>query len=347
MRLDTKQLDEIVGAQADPEPFSGVVSLARQGTVVFEKAYGLAIRTEAIPNEVNTRFQVASGSKILTAVAVCQLMEDSDLTPETRVRAYLDIDLPNVDDEVSIHQLLTHTSGIADYFDEKKHGTTDYPSLWAERPTYTMREPSDFVPLFRDIPANSGPGETFSYSNAGYILLGLIVAKASGQAFSAYVEKEIMSRCGMHRSGYYTMDKLPPRTALSYICEDDGTYRSNMFAVPVVGGADGGAYVTAQDMASFWGSLIGEQLLSPESTEQLLSPHVETSMKAPQTHYGYGVWIDQPEHSVRKYFVEGADPGVACRSAYYPRDEAMLTVIGNTQRALWPLYGKLEKSLAL
>ena len=82
-------------------------------------------------------------------------------------------------------------------------------------------------------------------------------------------------------------------------------------------------------------------------TARLLHPHMATGWKAPHSHYGYGVWIDQPAGSVRKYFVEGSDPGVALRSAFYPNSNMILTLIGNTGHALWPLYREVENSLSI
>ena len=115
----------------------------------------------------------------------------------------------------------------------------------------------------------------------------------------------------------------------------------------VVGGPDGGAYTTAPDMAKFWRALAGNRLLGPDTTGLILMPHVATKDEPPSTHYGYGVWIEKPEGQVRKYFVEGFDPGVAMRSAFYPESGVILTMLGNTANALWPLYSKIEQVLEI
>jgi CubicO group peptidase (beta-lactamase class C family) len=151
----------------------------------------------------------------------------------------------------------------------------------------------------------------------------------------------------MKDSGYFATDQLPERTAYAYIKNVGGTWRTNFFAVPVVGAPDGGAYTTAPDMARFWTSLFGKRLLKAATTEMLLEAQIATSWKSPHTHYGYGLWIDRPKDATRKYFVEGSDPGVALRSTVYAGEDVILTVIGNTGHALWPLYNRLEKVLAL
>ena len=191
------------------------------------------------------------------------------------------------------------------------------------------------------------PGERFDYNDGGYILLGLVIESVTGIDFQAYVQENVFDMASMEDSGYFATDQLPERTAYAYIKNADGTWRTNFFAVPIVGAPDGGAYTTAPDMARFWRALAGKRLLKAETTELMLDIQVATSSKSPYTHYGYGVWIDRSEKAVRKRFVEGSDPGVALRSAVYPDEDVILTVIGNTGRALWPLYTELERTMAL
>lgn len=339
------QLDECITRVRSTEPFSGVVSLRRGDAVVFERAYGLALRSEAIPNRVDTRFQIASGCKIFTSVAVSQLIERGLLEPHSRLCDYADVPLPQLDPGITVHHLLTHTSGMPDYFDEAV--MDDYEALWQHRPMYTVRRPADFLPLFQDQPMRSAPGARFAYNNAGFIVLGLIIEQRTGQSFTAYVNQQIFQACDMRDSGYFPADQLPERVARAYIQNPDGSWRSNIYAVPVVGGPDGGAYTTARDMARFWQALLDKKLLGYEAAGALLRPQVATDHTSPYTHYGYGVWIDQTAGRVRKLFVEGSDPGVAFRSSVYPEHELVLTVLGNTAAALWPLYDELEQLAAL
>ncbi|TKI80606.1 beta-lactamase family protein, partial [Bacillus wiedmannii] len=117
-----------------------------------------------------------------------------------------------------------------------------------------------------------------SYSNAGYILLGLIVEKLTGMKFAEYVKENIFQVCGMSDSGYFRMDQLPERTALGYIDnKDDNTWRTNIYSVPIVGGPDGGAFTTVLDLGEFWNGLFNGKLLNKEYTNQLLTPYVKNN----------------------------------------------------------------------
>jgi len=345
MRLDPGRLSDCIEAQQDPEPFSGVVRLSRGDEVLFETARGPAVRSEAVPNTPGTRFQTASGCKIFTATAVCRLVERGAVAFDTKLADCVGDTFPNHDPGITLGQLLTHTSGITSYFEEDV--SSDYEALWRDLPVYRVRRPRDFLPLFQDKPMKFPPGERFDYNDGGYILLGLAVESVIGKDFPACIAETVFEPADMDDSGYFPADRLPERTARGYIRDPDGTWRTNVFAVPAVGGPDGGAHTTAGDLDAFWRALAGNRLLGRAITDTLLEPRVATGLRPPHTHYGYGVWIDRPGTAVRKRFVEGSDPGVAMRSAFYPTDDVVLTVLGNTGSAVWPLWRKLEADLDL
>lgn len=345
MNVPPQRLEETITRDRTTEPFSGVVSLRHRNAIVFERAYGTALRSESIPNQIDTRFQIASGCKIFTSVAICQLIERGVLSPTTLLADCVNVPFPQFDPHITIHQLLTHTSGIPDYFNEAV--MTDYEALWQHNPMYTFRRPADFLPLFQNHPMQSPAGAAFAYNNAGFVLLGLIIEQCTATRFSDYVTEHIFRVCDMHDSGYFAADQLPPRTASSYIENADGTWRSNIYAIPIIGGGDGGAYTTAADMARFWQGLAEYRLLNSESTNRLITPQVATQRAAPYSHYGYGIWIETSGNGIRKRFVEGSDPGVAFRSSIYPEQQLMLTLLGNTGRVLWSVYTELEALLSL
>ena len=338
-------IEKCIRAQVEPESFSGVMQILRGGRVLFEGAYGLANRPESIPNRINTRFQTASGCKAFTAAALLQLIDRGKLKPETPLAACVDIEFPDYAPGITIHHLLTHTSGITSYFEEDLN--PDYEALWRDTPMYRIREPGDFLPLFQNKPMKFRPGERFDYNDGGYILLGLVLEAISGLGFAEYIKKHIFDPARMNDSGYFPTDRLPDRTAYAYIKNDDGTWRTNFFAVPIVGAPDGGAYTTAPDLARFWEALRSGRLLSAPVAAAMLEPRVITDLDSPYNHYGYGVWVDKPGNSVRKYFVVGSDPGVALHSAFYPERGMILTMIGNTGGALWPLYKDIERAINL
>ena len=344
MPLPLAELEAALSRQRTSEPFSGVVSLRQASTILFERAYGDAIRAESIPNRVDTRFQIASGCKLFTSVAINQLFDQGRLAPNTLLRDCVGVPLPHFAPDITVQQLLTHTSGVPDYFDEAV--MDDFEALWRHVPMYTIRRPADFLPLFQAKSMQAPPGSTFAYNNGAYVLLGLIVEQITGTPFAEYIGEHIFRPAGMHDSGYFASDQLPPRTAQSYIQNADGTWRSNIYAVPIVGGPDGGAYTTAADMAQFWQALLTHKLLHAETTAALLSPRVATGSLPPYDHYGRGVWIEADAGAIRKYFVEGSDPGVAFRSALYGAQGLIFTILANTGNTLWPLFREIEALVA-
>lgn len=339
--INVKDLTRKVEEVMERVDFSGVVLFKQGGQTLLNMKRGYANRSEQLTNEVDTRFGIASGCKIFTAVSICQLIEQGKLSYDSRLTDVLDIDFPLWDKGVTIHQLLTHTSGIPDYFDEEV--MEDFSELWKERPVYSMRELSDFLPMFQHLPMKADPGERFHYNNAGFIILGLIVEQHTGRAFADYVEEYIFERCGMTDSGYFVTDQLPRNTALGYQDHEDGSWRTNIFSIPVKGGADGGAYITAPDMIRFWEALLGYQLLSEETTKQLLTTHAQ---QADEEYYGQGVWIDRKGEDIFKVHVMGFDPGVSFMSSVYPNHDVQLVVISNKESGPYPVTLAVEEALA-
>jgi CubicO group peptidase (beta-lactamase class C family) len=305
--------------------FSGVVMAKRENEMMIQSAYGYSNRADELKNNLNTRFGIASGCKLFTSISICQLVEKGLLTFETRLKDCLDIEFPQFDDEITIHHLLTHTSGVPDYFDEAI--MDDFEELWIERPMYLMKSLENFLPLFQDNKMMFKPGDHFHYNNAGYILLGLVIEKVSNTKFQDYVQTHIFDPCEMNDSGYFTFDNLPKNTATGYIDhEEDGTWRSNIYSLPVRGGSDGGAYITAPDMMKLWENLLNDKLFSKEMTTKLLTPYI---LAEDDEYYGYGVWISKRANEIYKYHVMGYDPGVSFASSYYPNTRVTFVIPSN------------------
>ncbi len=337
MNLDTGGIGRKLDKLAETDSLSGVVTVHQRGERLFARAEGLANRSDSIPNRIDTRFQIASGCKIFTAVAICQLVERGALTFEAPLADCLSIEFPRFDGRVTVHHLLTHTSGIPDYFEEV--AGADYEDLWKRQPMYRIKTPCDFLPLFQGEKMKSAAGERFGYNNAAYIVLGLVVEEQSRKQFVDYIQDRIFAPAGMADSGYFRSDQLPDRTALAYIEEGaDGAWRTNIYSVPIIGGPDGGAYVTAPDMVRFWHALYTGRLLSRSMTETLLHPHVDATGDCRATQYGYGVWMRQGTGGSPIHYVEGWDPGVAFLSASYPENDLVVTVACNAQRSVWRIF---------
>ena len=320
------------------ETCSGVYLVTnRNGST--HQSYGYANRSEQIQHDVTTRFGIASGCKLFTAIAICQLVEQGKLSFSATLGSFQTFALPHLSPNVTVHQLLTHTSGIPDYFDESV--SDDFEALWHDIPMYRLQQLRDFLPLFQQKSMKDEPGSRFSYNNAGYILLGLIVEEVTGQSFTDYVEQSIFQPAGMTDSGYFSLDALPSKTALGYIDHPDGSWRTNQYAIPIKGGADGGAYVTTQDMTQFWKALFSHRLLDAASTSLLLTPHVTVNDRGES--YGYGLWIQHhASGDVYKYHVMGYDPGVSFHSGYYPEIDTISVICSNQSDGAFDMMKQIE-----
>ncbi len=272
---------------------SGSFLMTRRGETLFEHCSGFADRATGTSVTPATRFALASLTKMFTAVTVADLVGDGTLSFDALVVDVLPANrrpstlLP----EVSVHHLLCHTSGIADYCEEEDSPfyLEDYGSLWVDLPCYSIERPADFLPLFGDLPPYRPPGERFQYCNAGYIVLGLVVEQVTGRPFAEVVQERVFDRAGMVGSGFFRFDEPVPDVALGYRARADPSapWRSNIYQVPVVGGADGGSHSTARDIDRFLHAYADGSLLG-ENQDRVLTPHAD----AGQGFFsGYGVLI--------------------------------------------------------
>ncbi|ERN53784.1 beta-lactamase family protein [Alkalihalophilus marmarensis] len=321
--------------------FSGSILVTENENVLVETSFGYANRSEKLKNDTSTRYGIASGSKLLTAIAVCQLVENGKLSFGTKLSDCLKVDFPHFDKDITVHHLLTHTSGISDYCDEEL--MEDFEELWAEFPMYNLRRLSGFLPLFLDKRMKLKMGERFHYNNAGYILLGLVIEEASELTFTDYIQTFIFNKLEMKNSGYFDLDALPQNTAIGYIDLPDGTWKTNIYSIPAKGGSDGGAFITVGDMTKLWNALMNYSILSEKHTKLLLNPHVNVEKDV--HYYGYGVWIKKNQTSVEKYHVMGYDPGVCFHSSYYPQASISIVVCSNQSDGAFDLVKVLEEEL--
>ena len=175
--------------------FRGIIYVEQNGVVLCESVTGFANIANRIPNTMDTRFESASAGKVFVAVAIMQLIEQGRLSFDDTLGELLDIDLHDIDKEVTIRQLLVHTSGVPDYFDESV--MEEYEKLWTDIPNYRIRRNSDLFPLFIEKPMTYPKGERFSYNNSGYVLLAAVIESITGMTFDRYLKQSIFDTCGM------------------------------------------------------------------------------------------------------------------------------------------------------
>ncbi len=303
------------------DQFSGAVLIAQESEIRLEEAYGLADQSLAIPNQIDTKFNLGSMNKMFTAVAILQLMESDKLSLEDTIIQHIP-DYPNTEvaTVVTIHQLLTHTSGLGDVFTEE----------FSANP-HQYRSNADFLPLFVNEPLQFQPGEQFSYSNAGYVVLGLIIERVSGQSYDEYIQQNIYDPSGMVNTGAFEIDADTPNLAVGYTTRniwgnETGILTSNTALMPGEGFAAGGGYSTVEDLLNFRNALLSFELLNPESTELLLTGKV---VVRENSNYAYG-FFDRVVAGQRVVGHGGGAPGVCSSLNMYPDTGYTVIVLSNS-----------------
>jgi CubicO group peptidase (beta-lactamase class C family) len=342
MRMTHARLAKTLDACIEKHDFSGVVSIHKKGDVLYERACGYADRSNQIENTIATRFGIASGTKFFTALAIGKLIEAQKLSFSTKLKDCITINFPRYSPEITIRHLLTHTSGIPDYYDEEK--ITDFDNFTISIPWYELKGPRDYLAAFPDEVMKFAPGERFSYSNSGYILLGVVIEELSGMRYQDYVEQAIFKPAGMNQTGYFAMNRLPGNTALGYVEEVDG-WRTNIYNLPIVGASDGGAFTTVQDLATLWRAFWSYQILPEEMVNIYALPHVKAVTEADHNYYGHGLWIYEADDQNREEYITGGDAGVSFRSSVNRGKELLVTVISNTTEGAWPVLRDIDTAL--
>jgi CubicO group peptidase (beta-lactamase class C family) len=331
-------LGHAVDAVAEANGFSGVVRVDRGDEVVLANAYGLAHRGYRIPNTVDTRFAIASGTKGLTALAVASLIEDGSLDLSTTARSVLGQDLPLIDDDVTIEHLLSHRSGIGDYLDEG--ADHDIAGYLMPVPVHELATTEQYLAALDGHATKFPPNERFAYNNGGYVVLALIAERTSGIPFHELVRQRVCEPAGMDDSAFLRSDEAPGRAALGYLTID-GISRTNVFHLPVRGSGDGGIYSTVADVSSFWHALFAGQIVSADWVAELVRARSHEPRMSKR--YGLGFWLDESSDIV---MLEGCDAGVSFRSMHDPSRRITHTVISNTSDGAWPITQLLAERLS-
>lgn len=324
---------DVLERAAREASFSGVVAIDIGDSREYELALGYAHRASKTPNTITTRFGIASGSKGFTALAVMKLVEQGQVELDGPVRAILGESIPGLDHRVTIRHLLTHCSGIADYLDESEDwDITDYAMTV---PVHTLTTAESFIPMLARLGQDFEPGAVFEYSNAGFIILAIILERVTGQSFHEAVQRLVLDPAHMMETSYLRLDELPADAATGYL--DEGN-RANTLHLPVRGNGDGGAFTTASDLHAFWRALFGGKIVTQQTLEQMIQPIWDVPEE--DMRYGMGFWLEETGSRV---ILEGYDAGVSFRTTYNPETDATVTVIGNTPEGAWPVIGAAMK----
>jgi CubicO group peptidase (beta-lactamase class C family) len=330
--------------------FSGVVGITVSDQELLLDAFGYASRTWNIPTTVETRFDTASITKLFTAVATLQLVEQGAFALDTPVIEYLGLADTGISAAVTPYHLLTHTSGIADDADEE--AGERYEDLFLERPNYSVVETADYLPQFVGKPPNFAPGEGCRYCNVGYVLLGLMIEQATGSTYRDYVTEHVFGAAGMSRAGFFHMGVVQPDVAeaVEAILDESGGvvgWRRNIYSYPPIGGPDGGAYATVGDLLRFHRAVTEGRLLGSGLTDELLSPKARHSARGAARHLmGFGFEFEtDTDDVVRCYWKEGVNVGASGMLRHYPRSNITFAVLAVGENSAWSAVKALDEAV--
>ncbi|MGN6483192.1 MAG: serine hydrolase domain-containing protein [Thermomicrobiales bacterium] len=343
----------VVNRAVDEDEFSGVCCVVRDGREVYHEAFGLAHRGFVVPNRLTTRFDIASVTKLFTAVAMVQCIERGDLALDTPLIPFLGLEGTAIPETVTVFHALTHTSGIADDADEE--AGEDYADLFIDSPNYRIRETTDFLPNFAFKEPNFLPGAGVRYNNCAYVLLGLAIERATGMAYRDVVRERVFAPAGMTGSDFLAMDIAAPDFAEHYTRVDtaDGSERwqKNIYSYPPIGSPDGGATVPARDLVRFIDALRAGLLVGETGRELLLRPHVlagEPTERDPfRQDYGFGFeFLLNESGAIVTMQKDGINAGVAAILAHYPQTNTTVAILANQDCNVWAMQRDLRAILA-
>lgn len=337
------ELQKIAEAIKNASYFSGVIQIKENDKIKLHVAKGYAKREDQLLNDLDTRFGIASGTKGFTALAILTLIDQGKLSLEEDVFSLLKYRFDNMKDIVTVKHLLTHTSGIYDYFDEEV--IEDFGQLFDKVPIHKIKGPKDMMPLLVEGEAYFKPGEKFKYCNSSFVILALVIEEVSGLSYSDYIDTFICKPLGLNHTGCYWTNQLPENTALGYIQEEDGGWRSNIFDIPMVCTGDGGIYTNAEDVVKLWNGIIKGNILSEKMKAMAFTVYADIGWWK-NLHYGLGFYIQHNEQDeLKNYFLIGEDPGVSFATNYYVNENRIVTLMGNTSECVWKLMDEIQEFL--
>jgi CubicO group peptidase (beta-lactamase class C family) len=313
------RIDEYMTRANKFRQFNGAVLVAENGKVIYKKGLGLANMEWNVPNETDTKFRLGSITKQFTATLIMQLVEQGKLKLDGKLSEYLPDYRKDVGDKVTIHHLLTHTSGIPSY--------TGLPNFFAEvsRDPYT---PVEFVKKYASGDLEFEPGAKFRYNNSGYFLLGAIIEKVHGKPYEQVLKEQVFDPLGMKNSGYDHHDAILAKRASGYEKTPNG-YRNAPYLDMSLPYAAGSLYSTVEDLLLWDQALYTDKLISAKSKELMFKPFLDN--------YAYGwtitkVTLAQSKEQLNSIAHSGGINGFNTLLTRYPEQKHLIVLLDNTSQ---------------
>lgn len=322
---------------AKTNEFSGALLIGVGGEIIYSQAFGLAHKGHNVPNKVDTKFNLGSVDKQFTMVAIMRLVDEGKIELDANVATYLP-DWPNKDvaENVTVRQLLTHTSGMGFYWNKK---------LFTEIGRF--RTLQDFAELFVDDELAFRPGEQWAYSNNGYIMLGLILEAVTGENYHDHIRRVLFNPLGMKNSGPYAVDEVVQNLATGYTRmtvqsaiedpegegeEQQEKWYANYYTHPPKGASAGGGYSTVQDLFTFTRALHTGRLLSAQSYQTITQPYNKALLPDDaRSFYGYAMQIWHPGQPGERLGHSGGGAGNGAFALYYPHHDLSVIWLTNQE----------------
>ncbi len=317
----TAKLDELMNLYTEYGQFNGSVLVAEKGKVIYKKGFGMANMEWDIPNQSDTKHRLGSITKQFTSMLILQLAEQGKLKLDVPITTYLPDYNKSNGDKITIHHLLTHTSGTPNY--------TAFPNFFRDstRDPYT---PDEFVEVFADSTLQFTPGEKFTYSNSGYFLLGVIIEKVTGKSYEQVLQENIFTPLKMNSSGYDHHSTILKKRASGY--EKNGrAFRNANYIDMSIPYAAGSLYATVEDLYLWDQALYTNKLLSKKYMDLLFTKHVP----AFGGHYAYGWGVNkvpngEANDSLKVISHGGGINGFNTLISRIPADKNLVVLFSNT-----------------
>jgi len=308
--LNQDELARVVDQVAQEQDMSGVALVAQDSAVVFQRAYGPASQQLDVPNTLDTKFHIASVSKMFISMAALILYEQGRIDLQARPAAYLP-ELAALDRGITIHHLLSHTSGIQDVY--------DVPQLRFEM-SKLKHEGDNLLLYLVKLPQTFAPGEGWSYSSTGFILMGYLMERVTGLPFDELMKRYVLAPLGMTNTGLDTPRLINPGRAYGHTVEDGQVINAPNDKLSAFEGP-GELYSTAPDMKRWCDAMFDCPLIAPETLALMFTPHAQVSETLS---YGYG-WFLASHFRMHG----GGTPGFASRVRQYPAQKVSVVVLLN------------------
>jgi CubicO group peptidase (beta-lactamase class C family) len=307
------QIDTALSSLEEQGNFSGSALIARDGEVLLSRGYGLADRETNLPNTPSTKFHIGSLTKQFTAMAILILQNQGKLNVQDPICNYIE-NCPQAWQNVTIHQLMIHTSGIHEIND-----TAGIQELVSHPAT-----PFQIIAQFRDLPLDFEPGTTYSFSSSGYMLLGSIIESVSGQTYATFIQENIFDPLQMKNSGYDDDQHAGPDHAVGY---KDATTLAN-FVDKSIPYASGGLYSTVEDLLLWDQALYNDELIPTSLQVEMFTPFISIPSTTLSSGYGWniGTQFDQPW-----YYYGSLSPGFTSRIHRFPDAKVTIIILSNRQ----------------